>query len=184
MSPEAIAAGGRRVRDLGLDGRIDLFVADLDRSISLPGGAFDAAMSIDVVLHLRDRTAFFAEVLRLLVPGGRFLFTDAGILTGAASSDELRRRAVHGFTQFVPPGFNESALARCGFTLLRQEDRTSSLLSNASGRLHSRETHRAELEGREGSETFARQQGYLEVVIELARRGALSRAMYLAAKPE
>ena len=184
VSPAAIVAGRARVRDLELDSRIDLVAADLDLPIALPSGAFDAAMSIDVVLHLKDRAAFFAETQRLLAPGGRFLFTDAGILTGAASNEELARRALHGFTQFVPAGFNESMLAHCGFALLRQEDRTSSLLRNASGRLASREAHRAELEAREGLETFSRQQGYLEVVIELARRGALSRAMYLAEKPD
>ena len=183
LSAEAIAAGRARARDLGLDSRIEFLAADLDRSLALPSGAFDAAISIDVVLHLKDRAAFFAEVMRLLAPGARLLFTDAGILTGAASSAELARRSLYGFTQFAPVGFNENTIARCGFALIRQEDRTSSLLRNASGRLVSREAHRAELEAREGLEGFSRQQGYLEVVIELARRGALSRAMYLVGKP-
>jgi SAM-dependent methyltransferase len=55
-------------------------------------------MSLDVVLHLRDRAAVFAEVARTLEPGGRFLFTDAGIVTGAVSDDEVARRSLHGTT--------------------------------------------------------------------------------------
>ncbi|MEO8505462.1 MAG: hypothetical protein ABI609_16315 [Acidobacteriota bacterium] len=83
----------------------------------------------------------------------------------------------------MPPGGNETAIAECGLILLRQEDRTSSLIGNASGRLASRKAHRAGLEAREGLETFSRQQEYLAAVVELARRGALSRAMYLVEKP-
>jgi hypothetical protein len=43
----------------------------------------------------------------LLAPGGKFLFTDAGVITASLSNDEIALRAFHGYTQFVPPGFNE-----------------------------------------------------------------------------
>jgi 2-polyprenyl-3-methyl-5-hydroxy-6-metoxy-1,4-benzoquinol methylase len=32
-------------------------------------------VSIDVVIHLRDRAKFFRDVANILHPGGRFLFT-------------------------------------------------------------------------------------------------------------
>jgi len=133
-----------------------------------------------VILHLRDRLKIFREVARVLVPGGRFLFTDAGVITGPVSDQEVQLRSVYGCTQFVPPGFNESALELAGFRLIERQDRTASLLKNASGRREARLAHRAELGPLEGSTDFERHQLYLETVIALSQRGSLSRIMYLA----
>ncbi len=122
----------------------------------------------------------FREVARVLAGVGRFLFTDAGVLTGAISSDEATQRSAYGFTTFVAPGFTERLLAEAGFRVIETEDRTGSVLQNAMGRLAARIGHRGDLEQLEGATEFARQQHYLETVIALTRRGALSRIMYLA----
>jgi SAM-dependent methyltransferase len=137
-------------------------------------------MSLDVVLHLRDRLSTFREVARVLIPAGKFLFTDAGVITGAISDEEIRLRAMHGHTQFVPPSFNENMLGLVGFRLIDHKDRTVSLLKTATGRLSARLGHREELEQLEGSSYFEQQQRYLETVIYLSQRGAVSRLMYLA----
>jgi sarcosine/dimethylglycine N-methyltransferase len=142
--------------------------------------SFGAAMSLDVILHLRDRAALFRELARVLVPGSRFLFTDAGVLTGAMSSEEGSARSLHGHTVFVAPGFNERALEASGLPVLETEDRTVALLESAEARLAARLAHRGELESVEGSDGFERQRRYLETVIALARRRAVSRVMYLA----
>jgi SAM-dependent methyltransferase len=153
--------------------------ADLNQAIPCASGSFAAVMSLDVVLHLRDRLAVFREVARVLVSEGRFLFTDAGVITGAISAEEIRLRAVHGPTQFVHVGRNEQILDLAGFRLIEQMDRTSSLLKNSAGRMAARLAHRAEIEKLEGSVNFERQQSYLETVVRLAQRGAMSRIMYL-----
>jgi hypothetical protein len=64
--------------------------------------------------------------------------------------------------------------------LLETADRTPSLLASASGRLASRIAHRGELEGAEGAAYYESQLRYLETVIALSERGAVSRMMYLA----
>ena len=179
-SAAAIDAGRTRAAALGLDRLIALQKADSNQPIPFAAGAFDAVMSLDVILHLRDRVEFFREVARVLVPGGRFLFTDAGVVTGSVSGDEIRSRSVHGYTQFVPSGFNESALQLAGLRLLELTDRTASLLQNATGRLSARLAHRLELEQLAGAPYFERQLRYLQAVIGLAQRGAMSRVMYLA----
>jgi hypothetical protein len=102
------------------------------------------------------------------------------VITGAVSDEEIQERAAHGSTQFVPVGFNERLLESAGFRLIEQQDRTSSLLRNARGRREARLAHRSELEQAEGGTGFAREQRYLETVMALAERGALSRMMYLA----
>lgn len=179
-SAAAVALGRDRAAALGVAGLAAIVEADLDHPLPVESGAFDAAMSLDVVLHLRDRAALFRELPRVLVPRGCFLFTDAGVLTGAVSSEEAAARSVHGQTVFVPPGFNERALEAAGFRLLETEDRTEALRESAERRRAARLAHRRALEETEGRDGFEREHRYLEVVIELARRRAVSRVMYLA----
>jgi SAM-dependent methyltransferase len=180
LSREALAAGRKHAASLGLDRLVTLHQTDLNEPLPFASGSFDAVMSLDVILHLRDRLGVFREVARVLVSGGRFLFTDAGVIASFISNEEVRLRAVYGYTQFVPPGFNEHLLELAGFQLIEHHDRTASLLKNATGRLAARRAHRAELEPIESSTHFERHQRYLETVIALSRRGALSRMMYLA----
>ncbi len=183
VSAPAIAAGRARVTALGLDDRVTLHEGDLNEPVPLAGGSCDAVMSLDVILHLRDRAALFREVARVMGPGGRFLLTDAGVVTGAISDEEVKRRAVHGYTQFVAPGLNELLLKRAGFRLIHSQDRTPGLLRSARGRLAATRAHRAELEERDGLSGRERQDIYLETVIALAERGAVSRMMYLVESP-
>ena len=182
-SIEALSAGRARTASLEPGGLIALVQADLNDPTPFAAGSFDAAISLDTVLHLRDRLEVFGEVKRVLVPGGRFLFTDAGVIAASLSNDEIGMRAFHGYTQFVPPGFNERMLQLAGFHLVDRTDCTASVLKNATGRRSARLAHQAEIEQVEGCANFERQQQYLEAVIGLSQRGAMSRFMYLAESP-
>lgn len=57
------------------------------RAEALPfaDGAFDLVYSVDVVHHVQDRPAFFAEAARVLAPGGR-------LCTATDSAEDIRRR--------------------------------------------------------------------------------------------
>jgi SAM-dependent methyltransferase len=180
VSAPAVESGRRRAASLGVAHLATLVQGDLNRPLALETATFDAAMSLDVVPHFRDRVAVFREVARVLVPGTRFLFTDAAVAAGAVSSEEVASRSIHGFMQFVPPGFNERALEDAGFEVLETEDRTESVTENASGRVRARLAHRGELEQLEGATGFEHQLHYLDTVLALARRRALVRMMYLA----
>lgn len=179
LSTSALAAGRARAAALGLDALV-LRESDLNEPIPFASGSFDAVMSIDAILHARDRGTVFREVARVLAPGGRFLYTDAAVITGSISDEEMRLRAAHGHMHFVAPGYNERMLEVASLRLLERQDRTESLLKNATGRLTARLAHREALEEREGGAGFERQRRYLETVIELSRRGAVSRMAYLA----
>lgn len=183
LSISALVVGRTRIASLGLADQTMLLEADLNDAIPLASGSFDAAMSLDAILHVRDRAALFREVARVLAPGGTFLFTDAGVVTGSISDEEVAKRSAHGYTQFVPPGFNERMLEGAGLHLVDAEDRTASVLRNATGRRAARMAHREELESLEGAAGFDRERRYLETVIELSRRGAVSRMAYLAESP-
>ena len=180
VSGAALDAAHRRAASLGVDKQLTVRQSDINVPLPLRDDSFDAAVALDVVLHARDRLQVFREVARVLAPGGKFLFTDAAVLTGSISNDEVAARSIHGLTQFCPPDFNEQMLVAAGFRLSYSEDRTASLLSNAAGRISARDAHRTELEQLEGSEYFASQRRYLETVVALSRRGVLSRIMYFA----
>jgi SAM-dependent methyltransferase len=179
VSGKAIAAARARAASLGLERLTEFCEGNLNLPLPFVSGSFDAVMSLDVIIHLQDRLSAFREVARVLVPAGKFLFTDAGVITGAICGDEVRLRSVHGHTQFVPPGFNEKLLRLAGFRVIDCEDRTASLLKIAGGRLTARLNHRQELEALEGTSYFEQEQRYLETVVELSKRGAVSRLMYL-----
>jgi len=180
QSAAAINCAATRNASLGLTDCVTLQVADLDEPLPLCRHSFEAVMSLDVILHLRNRSQAFAEVARVLVPGGRFLFTDAAVITGPVSDDEIRLRSMHGHTQFVPPGFNERTLEQAGLRVLARVDRSASLQAVAARRHAARLAHRAELERVERPDTFDRRQRYLDCVCSLARRGAMARMMYVS----
>ena len=180
LSPSAIQVGRTRAASLGIESLFSVHEGDLNEPLSFAAGSFDAAASLDVVLHLRDRARFFEETARVLSDGARFLFTDAGVITGQISNEDVHKRSVHGYTQFVVAGWNERLLASAGFQLIETEDRTMSVLKAARGRLAALQGHRAELEELSGRSVFDSQQDYLETLIDLSERHAVSRIMYLA----
>jgi cyclopropane fatty-acyl-phospholipid synthase-like methyltransferase len=180
LSPSALQVGRTRAAELGIESLVSVYEADLNGPLPFEAGSFNAIVSLDVVLHLRDRAAFFQAVAKLLAPGGRFLFTDAGVSTGSVSNEDIRKRSVHGYTQFVVAGWNETLLASSGLKLLETEDRTASVLKSATGRMTAMQAHRAELVELSGAAAVASQQDYLGTLIDLSKRKAISRVMYMA----
>jgi SAM-dependent methyltransferase len=180
VSASAIDSGRARALAAGVQDRVALVEADLDLPSPFADSSFDAVICLDVIVHLRSRKALFDEMARLLVPSGKFLLTDASVITGPISNEELARRSVNGYTQFVPPAINEKLLEAAGFRLIDRQDRTGSVVLIASGRLKALLTHRAEIEAANGHHAFVRQQRYAETVIALSERRALSRIMYFA----
>jgi SAM-dependent methyltransferase len=180
LSPSALRAGQARARSLGVESLLSVQEGDLNESLPFAARSFDAALSIDVVLHLRDRAKFFRDVATILRPGGRFLFTDAGVVTGPVSNEDVRNRSPRGYTQFVPPGWNEGLLESAGFRLLETEDRTQSVLRYATRRLAAIQKYRAELERVSDAFDFELERAYLNTTAGLSRNQTLSRMMYLA----
>jgi SAM-dependent methyltransferase len=180
LSAPAIEAARTRADALGLRALLHFQQGDLDVRLPFPSGAFDAAMSLDVILHLRDRETLFHEIARVLKPGGHFFFTDAGVLTGSLTEEERRLRASTAPLVFVAPDFDARALESAGFRLIDSHDSTEHVITVARGRLSARTLYREELLTQEGDAEFVKQQRYLETVVALSERRALSRISYLA----
>jgi SAM-dependent methyltransferase len=167
----------------GIADRVTFQVVDASTRLPFPPATFDAILSNDAMCHISNRLEVLNEWHRVLRPRGRMLFTDAMIVTGLVSQEELATRSSIGFYLFVPPGENERLIRRAGFTVLASRDVTASAEAIAERWHIAREQHRDELVAREGEANFAGLQRFLACVHKLSAERRLSRYCYLAEKP-
>lgn len=166
----------------GVADRVQFEVVDAARPLPLAMGSVDAVISNDAMCHIRDRLSVLRDWYRVLRPGGRILFSDAMVVTGQLSNQELADRSSIGVYVFVPPGENERLLHEAGFTLLSTEDVTESA-AVVAGRWHAaRAHHRESLVTHEGEANFTGLQQFLDTVRIVSAERRLSRFAYLAAR--
>lgn len=86
LSPGMVEVAVRNAAGLGLD--VDGRVADAER-IPYPDATFDVVVGHAVLHHIPDLDAAFREVLRVLKPGGRFVFAGEPTRVGDAYARRL-----------------------------------------------------------------------------------------------
>jgi SAM-dependent methyltransferase len=180
LHSEGVANATARSKELGLEGRADFIQGDANERLPFDASSFDAVICIDAINHLPDRPRVLAEWRRVLNPGGRVLFTDPIVLTGAITNREIAVRPSIGLFVFVPAGLDQALLEQAGFTVERVEDRTENMAENASGWRDARSRREAQLREIEGDETYDGQQRFLETTALLASERRLSRMAILA----
>ena len=87
-----------RAERLGLDGRLHYEIGPVAGRLPFPDASYDAVFSKDAILHERDKETLFAEIHRVLRPGGRLLMSDWLRGEGAHLDDEVRDLAGEGWT--------------------------------------------------------------------------------------
>ena len=182
INEHGIGNGERLAARHGLADRVRFRRADAGQPLPFPPAAFDAVISNDAMCHIATRQDVLRDWHHLVRPGGRILFTDAMIVSGLVSHEELAVRSSIGFYLFVPPGENERLITRAGFRLLGAEDVTEDAAVIAQRWHDAREAHRAVLLEREGPANFAGLQRFLACVHRLSAERRLSRYSYLAEK--
>lgn len=175
----ATALAGAR----GLAERAQFQAIDASNPLPFSNDCFDVIVSNDAMCHIANRAAVLRDWYRVLRPGGRVLFTDAMVLTGVVSHDEIATRSSIGFYLFVPPGLNEAMLRDAGFALRSVQDVTANAEHVASRWRDARARHRDRLVAREGEANFEGLQRFLGCVHTLSAERRLSRFAYLAEKP-
>ena len=95
---------------------------------------FDAVFSNDVLCHIPGRESLLREIFRVIKSGGRMLFSDALIIGGLISEQEIATRSSIGHYIFSPPGENERLIEQAGFLLIRLTDTTENAATIAERR--------------------------------------------------
>jgi len=183
---DANAEGVRNSNSLaqsrGLSGLASFQQADAGERLPFDNESFDAAYSNDAFCHVPNRAALLAEIHRVLKPGGRLLYSDALVVSGLITNEELATRSSIGYYLFAPLGENEKIIKAAGFELLSAIDTSEGAAAIAKRWRDARSKRKAALISVEGETNFSGLQKFLECVHTLTGEGRLSRFLYLAGK--
>ena len=180
------AEGIRNAEALGekdqLGARVKFEQCDVSQRLPVEDNAFDAIYSNDVLCHVPRRSQVLSDLRRVLKFGGRLLFSDALIIGGLLSHEEIATRSSIGMYFFSPPGENERLIKQSGLKQIEARDTTDSA-ALLSKRWHdAREKRKAALVLSEGEANFAGVQQFLECVHTLTAERRLLRLLYTAIK--
>jgi cyclopropane fatty-acyl-phospholipid synthase-like methyltransferase len=167
----------------GLSPQAQFEVCDVSKPLPFANETFDAIFSNDVLCHIPGRPALLAEMYRVLKPGGsRMLFSDALIIGGIISHDEVATRSSIGYYLFSPPGENERLILQAGFTDLKVEDTTDEAVGTATRWHQARQKYKDQLLALEGEQKYSGLQRFLSCVQTLTEERRLLRLLYQARK--
>jgi len=128
VEPQLIAAAEEHVAAEGLQDRIKFRLVG-EGPLPFPRARFDVVFSKDAMVHIPDKRALFAEVVRVLRPGGSFIAADWLWAKGAGDSP-----VVQGWLSATPLKFAfttvpeaEKAMRQAGFADIAIEDRRALL---------------------------------------------------------
>lgn len=174
----ASALAGQR----NLSTQVSFQQCDVSQRLPFADAEFDAVFSNDVFCHIAGRLALLRELWRVLKPGARMIFSDALVVGGTLSNEEIATRSLIGYYLFVPPGENEKLIAAAGFQMVDVMD-TTAKAADVARRWHAaRERRTSDLTAIEGEINFNGLQKFLACVHTLTRERRLLRLVYRARK--
>jgi hypothetical protein len=110
------------------------------------------------------------------------LFSDALVIGGMISHEEIATRSSIGYYVYSPPGENERLTEQAGFREIRITDTTENAAGIANRWHEARERRRNELVALEGTDNFKGLQAFLFCVHSLTTERRLLRYLYVADK--
>ncbi len=120
----------------------------------------------------------------MLKPAARLLFSDALVIGGILSHEEIATRSSIGYYAFSPPGENERLMTETGFRVLRVMETSENAADIAKRRHDAREKRKNALIAAEGEANFEGLQLFLSCVKLLTSERRLLRYVYLSEKQE
>jgi len=183
LNGPGVENANRIAGEAGLKERVTFELCDASKRLPFEDASFDAVFSNDVLCHLPGRESVIAEMFRVLKPGGRMLFSDALVIGGMVSHEEIATRSSIGFYVYSPPAENERLMERAGFREIRVSDTTDHAASIALRWREAREKRRREIVASEGEKNFEGLQKFLGCVHQLTAQRRLLRRLYLGERP-
>jgi SAM-dependent methyltransferase len=177
-----IANANELARQRNLTSLVRFEECDVSKPLPFSDREFDAVFANDVLCHIPERPYLFQELLRILKLDGRFLFSDALVIGGLISSEELAVRSSIGKYVFSPAGENERLLVNAGFRITGITDTSDDAAAIAKRWHDARELRRSALIAIEGEKDFSGLQNFLTCVYRLTFERRLLRFVYLAVK--
>jgi cyclopropane fatty-acyl-phospholipid synthase-like methyltransferase len=182
----AIHAAQTAEKAHALEGRVNFLLHDagtpLPFSETAVDGMFDAVYSNDAFCHIPNRLQLLRECRRVMKPRARLLFSDALVVNGALTNEEIAARSSIGYYIFVPRGENERLMQEAGFSVIASLDTTERAAEISQRWRDARERRKELLTQMEGDATFEGLQKFLACVHTLTSTGRLARILYVAEK--
>lgn len=182
INENGVANAQRLAAENRLSAKMKFRVADASSKLPFANETFDAIVSIDSINHLKKRNRVLKEFNRVLKKGGRLLFTDAVVITGILTNEEIAIRSSLGFFLFVPKGENERLLKEAGFHDIISRDVTDNIIATSQKWHDAREKRKSGLLKFEGEEKFNGIQSFLQTTHIVSADRRLSRFMYHCVK--
>lgn len=174
-----------RARKLHLDDCIEYQLVQ-PGALPFPDASFDAVFSKDAIIHVGDKEALYAEIFRVLRPGGRVLIGD-WLKSDEASHESLIQEFVaasgHNFTM-VTLSYMGKLVSSLGFSEVELDDRQAWYAEVANEELaRLRGPLGIEMVERWGDEAAQSEIEFWEVLVKALDGGALRPSHIRAAKP-
>ena len=163
--------------------RVKFLKCDASQPLRFGDAEFDAVFSNDVLCHIPGRDKLLRELFRTLKPGGRLLFSDALVIGGVISHEEIAARSSIGYFLFSPPGENERMLQETGFVVVEAKDTTVNASMISKRWSDARAKRAGALIGIEGQANFEGLQQFLSTVHTLTSERRLRRLLYVVQRP-
>lgn len=169
-------------RDQGVDHLIEVVDASFEE-VPYPDASFDVVWSQDAILHSGDRRRVLEEVVRVMRPKGRFIFTDPmaaddcpkGVLTPILERIHL--------DSLGSPGWYTQTLEALGLVDRGYQDHVHQLTNHYRRVLRELQAREPELKGRVSRQYVERMKKGLRHWIEGGHNGHLAWGIFLFTKP-
>lgn len=114
LTEEYVAVAAMLTRRCGLDDKVDFKCAN---AIDLPfdDNSFDTVFSLNVTMNIEDRARFYAEVVRVLKPGGELALSELGQGPGGEPYYPLPWARDASYSFLIPPAQLQADLEGIGF---------------------------------------------------------------------
>lgn len=133
LTEEYIEAARVLTEKVGLADRVTF---DCGNATDLPydDGAFDLAWALNVTMNIEDRAGLYAEIHRVLKPGGRVGISEIGQGPGGEPYYPLTWAADPAYSFLLPPDEMRTLLEASGFRILEWIDEAARRKESADGR--------------------------------------------------